>query len=180
MNYKTKILIAVLLIAVAVAARLIPHAANMTPVIAVALVSAVYLGRSYAFVVPLVAMLVADVFIGFYSAPIMITVYSSIVLAALLGGLLRKRNTLEVRIGASLVASTIFFLVTNWAVWQFGSMYADSFAGLMESYTLGLPFYRNALVGDLFYTVTLFGAFEVALFFAKRRVFAQKGTARIS
>lgn len=166
MKHSTKSFIALALILLAVGARLLPHAANMTPLIAVALVSAVYLGRSYAFFVPLTAMIISDIFIGFYSLPIMITVYASIALAVLFGGVLKKHNTLETRIGASLVASTAFFLVTNWAVWQFGTMYAPSFSGLFESYARAVPFFRNALVGDLFYTVSLFGVFESVKYLA--------------
>jgi hypothetical protein len=163
MNTKTKVLIAALLILFGVLLRLLPHAANMTPLIAIALVSGVYLGRSYALLVPLIAMIASDIFIGFYSTPIMLSVYASMALAGLLGFALRDHRRTEARIAVSFTASTLFFLVTNWAVWQFGTMYAHSLSGLVESYTLALPFYRNALVGDLFYSMSLFTLFELVI-----------------
>ena len=39
------------------------------------------------------------------------------------------------------------------------------FLGLMLSYTLGLPFFRNTFTGDLMYTGVFFGAYELALTF---------------
>ncbi|MEN1681974.1 MAG: DUF6580 family putative transport protein, partial [Planctomycetota bacterium] len=36
--------------------------------------------------------------------------------------------------------------------------YAKTPAGLLASYTAGLPFYRQMLLGDLFYVGVLFGS----------------------
>jgi hypothetical protein len=41
-------------------------------------------------------------------------------------------------------------------------MYPKNFGGLMTSYTLGLPFFRNAVEGDLLFTCLMF-ATPVAL-----------------
>lgn len=174
MNNTTKIIAAILLALIGVLFRLIPHAANFTPVVAIALVAGVYLGRSYSLVVPLATMFVSDIVIGFYSLPVMLSVYGSFALIGVFGQLLRKYHSLETRAAMSIAASLFFFLVTNWAVWQFGSMYAHSLAGLGESYTLALPFFRNALVGDVFFSLGLFGAFELALRTRARRVALKK------
>ena len=56
---------------------------------------------------------------------------------------------------------------TNWAVWQFSPWYASNFAGLIQSYTFALPFFRNTLLGNVFYTSVLFGVYEAAIYFAK-------------
>jgi len=46
-------------------------------------------------------------------------------------------------------ASFLFFLISNLGVWWF--WYARTFSGLITCYTLALPFYRNTLLGDLFF-----------------------------
>ena len=60
-------------------------------------------------------------------------------------------------------------MVTNYAVWQFSPWYEKSLAGLLESYTLALPFFRNTLLGDLFYSAVLFGAYEAVVFWVLNR-----------
>ena len=64
--------------------------------------------------------------------------------------------------GASIGASVLFFLVTNFAVWLTSPFYTPDFQGLMACYTAGLPFLKNGLAGDLFYTTVFFGSFYLA------------------
>ncbi len=59
-------------------------------------------------------------------------------------------------IAASLTSSVSFFLVSNFAVWACWHMYPKTFAGLLTSYTMALPFFRNAIVGDLVFTSAMF------------------------
>ena len=48
-------------------------------------------------------------------------------------------------------------------------MYEQTFRGLMQSYEMGLPFFRNTLLGDLFYVALLFGAYELVLYVVRKR-----------
>jgi len=64
-------------------------------------------------------------------------------------------------LGASLLGSILFFLITNWAVWAFGELYTKDVSGLIMSYGMGLPFFRNTLLGDLFYVCVFFGIAEL-------------------
>ena len=169
MSTSAKLAISIILIALGVATRLLPHLWNFVPISAIALFAGVYLGRRYAVILPLAAMLVGDLFLGFYSWPLMLAVYSSFILIGLLGGLVRKYKSLETVIAASIVGSMIFFLVTNWAVWQFSPWYTKDLAGLIRCFTLALPFFRNTLAGDLFYTFILFGAYEGVMVWLKAR-----------
>jgi len=58
----------------AVVMRLMPHWPNFTPVAAIALFGGAYINRKYlAFLLPVAAMLISDLFLGFHSA--MIAVY---------------------------------------------------------------------------------------------------------
>jgi len=77
----------------------------------------------------------------------------------LLGGLLaRKASVLRV-VGASLVASVSFFLISNFAVWTVSrEMYPATWQGLMTCYVAGVPFFRNTVVSDLLFSAAFFGA----------------------
>ena len=62
---------------------------------------------------------------------------------------------------ASLSGSTIFYLISNFGVWAFSPMYAKTFTGLVQCYSLALPFYGTSLMGDLVYSAILFGAYQL-------------------
>jgi len=161
--------------------RLLPHAPNFTPIAALALFGAVYLKKRDGLWVPLAAMAFSDFFIGFYHPLVMASVYGSFILTGLIGiwlkrektklsppyeggarGGFRRLNAWWMRIGCgSLLGSVLFFLITNWAVWAFGELYTRDLGGLIMSYTMGLPFFRNTLLGDLFYVAIFFGIAEV-------------------
>src|SRR3989338_10952628 len=110
------------LVLLAITARFLPHPANFTPIAAVALFSGVYLKKKLSILLPMAAMFLSDLLIGFYSAPIMISVYASFTVSGLLGWWLAKHRGTVTTFGATLASSTIFFLITNWAVWQFGTL----------------------------------------------------------
>jgi hypothetical protein len=59
-------------------------------------------------------------------------------------------------ISAALASSVSFFLISNFAVWAAYDMYPKNFGGLITSYTLALPFFRNAVEGDLLFTSVMF------------------------
>lgn len=162
--------ISFLLVVIGVAARLLPHAPNVTPLTAIALFAATYLGIRYAGMVLLATMVVSDLWIGAYSPGVMASVYGSLIIAAAIGLLVKKNvNVLTAGAGA-LGASVIFFIITNAAVWAFTPMYAHNFAGLMQSYTMAIPFFKNSLMGDLGYTAVLFGALELYKYYASKKL----------
>ncbi len=162
MSKKNIFIFVPLFILLGVAGRLLPHAWNTTPMTALALFASVYLGFEYSIIIVLAAMFISDSVIGFYSLPIMFSVYGSLLLASLLGQYIRKHKNVGSIAVVTFGSSVLFFLVTNWAVWQFGTMYVHSFSGLMQSYMMAIPFFRNSLVGDLFYTGAFFGVCEGA------------------
>lgn len=157
--YRT--LLALALIALAAALRMAPHPWNFTPVGAMALFSgAVFKDRRLAFIFPLVALFAGDVFIGFHKLiPI---VYASFLVNVAIGLWLRDRRSIA-RIGlATLFGAIQFFIVTNFAVWQFLGSYPRTAAGLVACYIAGLPFFGNALAGDALFAALLFGSFALA------------------
>jgi hypothetical protein len=141
--------------------RIIPHPWNLAPVGAMALFSgAVIRNRVMAFVVPLLALLVGDLFIGFHV--LMPVVYASFLLSIAIGWWLRERRTTP-RIGvAVLVGALQFFLITNFGVWMILNSYPRTFSGLVACYVAGLPYFWNTLAGDAFFSAVFFGALYLA------------------
>ncbi|OGY26151.1 MAG: hypothetical protein A2134_00930 [Candidatus Woykebacteria bacterium RBG_16_39_9b] len=159
-QFLDKLLNPTVIILFAVTLRLVPHPPNFAPIAAMALFGGAYLNRKYAIVIPLVVMFLSDIFIGFYSPVVMTSVYGSFVLVGLLGMWLKKRKSPGNVIAAAIGSSLLFFLITNFAVWAAGA-YARDLSGLAQSYVMGLPFFRNTLLGDLFYTGVFFGGYEL-------------------
>ncbi len=164
-----------LMILLAALSRLLPHPPNFTPIGALALFGAAYFHRKeLAFAVPLVAMWVSDLILNnaiyakaypeLYNGFVFIGslwVYLGILVIALLGLWMLKKVNVPNLLGASLMASVLFFLVTNFGCFLVDPMYPKHFAGLMSAYAMGIPFFWNTLLGDLFFTAVLFGGFEL-------------------
>jgi len=157
---KNKI-IPLLLIILGISTRFLPHPANFTSIGAIALFGGLYLPKKYSIILPLIAMFISDIFIGFYSWQIMLSVYLSFALAGVIGLWARMHKTLVNVISSSILISVSFFLITNAAVWYFGTMYSHNFAGLIQSYVMAIPFFKNQLLGDLFYVGLMAGGFEM-------------------
>jgi hypothetical protein len=133
---------------------------NFSPVAAIALFGGAMLGnRITAFAAPLGLMFLSDIFLGFHDT--MWAVYLSLVLVVGIGLILRSRPGILNALVGAVSASVLFFVITNAAVWMNGGLYAPGIAGLFESYAAGLPFFRNSLMGDLFFTAALFGTYEL-------------------
>ena len=159
-----------LLVLFAAFSRLIPHPSNFTPIGGMALFGAAYFTRKYwAVLVPLVALylssLVLDnvVYAQYYEGFVWFShpfVYLAFVLIALLGAGVLKRVTLGRVVGGALGASAVFFLVSNFGSWLGNPLYTQDLSGLLTAYAAGLPFLRNTVMGDLFYSGVLFGVYE--------------------
>lgn len=157
--YRT--LLALALILLAAALRIAPHPWNFTPVGAMALFSgAVIKDRRLAFLFPLLALFIGDTFIGFHK--LIPVVYASFLINVLIGLWLRDRRTVARISLATLLGGIQFFLVTNFAVWQFLSGYSHTVSGLLACYIGGVPFFWNTLAGDALYAALLFGSFALA------------------
>jgi hypothetical protein len=91
------------------------------------------------------------------------TVYAGFVLYAVFGWALLRRTEAPWRIaGVAVLSSLSFFLVTNFAAWYIKALpYPDTLDGLLQSYRMGLPFYRGTLVSDLVFGGLLFGLHTV-------------------
>jgi hypothetical protein len=150
------------MILAAAAARLLPHPPNFTPIAAMALFGgACFASRRLALLVPLAALFVSDLVIGFHGQ--MLTVYGSTALIVMLGTGVRRLPSVVTIGGSSILGSILFYAITNFGVWVGGSMYPHTATGLLTCYAAGLPFLRHAVLGDLFYVSTMFGLFAAAV-----------------
>ena len=149
------------------------HVFNFNAVMSAGLFAGAFLGtRRVGIVIPLIAMLLTDAVIGFYDWHLMLFVYGSLAMAAVIGRWYAKNATLPRFTASVLGGSLMFFLVTNGAVWFFAgdAIYPHTLAGLVQCYTAGLPFYKNTLAGDMLWSVVLFGSYEVLKSPVKRAV----------
>ena len=168
---RTLFIFLLLIIVGSIAVRLLPHAPNFTPMGALALFVGAYLARTHkvALLIPLLAMFLSDLFIGFYDWRLMAVVYGSFLVYTGLGMLVAKRKSIATVFLGSMGGATLFYLTTNFAVWAFSSWYPHTVSGLLLSYTLALPFFKYTIAGDLFFTSVLFGVYELASAFLYHR-----------
>ena len=139
--------------------RIIPHPPNFTPIIAMGLFGGAYLkDKRWALLLPVGAMLLADVFLGFHGT--MIWVYGSLIIITIIGFLLKRGVTLQNGAIATIGGSLLFFLVTNFGVWASGSFYPKTLEGLISCYAAGIPFFGNTLAGSVFYSGLMFFGYE--------------------
>jgi hypothetical protein len=161
---------------IGIISRLVPHVANVAPITAIALFAGAYfLDKKWGMIIPLLALFLSDCILqaqfligkteypGFYKD--MVFVYGAFALIVGLGYLLKNRVTVLSVFGATLGASAIFYLVTNFGVWAATSasselFYPKTLSGLLLCYEAGIPFALRTLGGDLIFTGLLFGVFE--------------------
>lgn len=149
----------IIMILAAALSRLVPHPWNFTAVGAMALFGGAYLpSKKLSLLAPLAALFISDLILGFHST--MIYVYAAFVPVVLLGWGLRSEKSV-IQVGTrSLVASAVFFLVSNFGVWAMEGFYAPTWQGLVQCYGAAIPFFDNQVLGDLFFSGALFGGYE--------------------
>lgn len=139
---------------------------NLVPVGALALFVGSRLRGWWAVLLPLLAMVVSDLVliapvsqIGYASfgwhQPV---VYACFVAYVFIGQLVKEGNLSPLAIGGvALLGGLQFYLVTNFVQWLADPQYTKDLAGMLHCYTAAIPFYRNTLVGDLFFSGLFFG-----------------------
>ena len=148
--------------------RLVPHPPNFAPIGGLALFGGARLKGWQAYIVPLLAMAVTDPILSHiagspaYSALTPI-IYLSFMINVLLGRVCLAKTANPSRIVlVALIASTQFFLLTNFAVWLgAGLFYPRNAAGLITCYVAALPFFGRTILADLFYSGVLFAAYSL-------------------
>lgn len=149
--------------------RVIPHPANFAPIAALALFGGTYLNKRVAVAVTLGAMILSDIFLGFDSMESRLVIYGCFILSVTFGFYIRNHKNVATIVTGSLLSSVIFFLASNFVWLHSTEMYAHTWAGMIQAYTNGLPFFKWTLAGDLVYTAALFGSYEFAKYLAANK-----------
>jgi hypothetical protein len=101
--------------------------------------------------IPLIAMFISDLFIGLHD--LVPVIYLSFILISAMSFYMKSLSFTNVILGSS-----VFFVLSNLGVWYF--YYPLTWAGLTSCFVLAIPFFVNALAGDLFYTSVLQFSFK--------------------
>ena len=139
--------------------RVVPHPWNLTPVPAMALFAGAHFSsRRTAYLLPIAAMLLSNLFLsGYYvTLPFVLGCFA---FSVFLGTRLRDRRDALSIIGAAILGSVVFFVVTNGAHWALTPDYSKTSTGLVACFSAAIPFFRNTLLGDLGFTAVFFGGF---------------------
>jgi hypothetical protein len=164
-----KVVIAIIMIAGV--SRFFP-VMNFSPLAAMGLFGGAYLSKRWlALTLPLLAVWFSDILLNntiyahmnegftfFYQG--WEWQYGAYLAITLLGMLIFRRGVSGPKVlGSSLVASALFFMISNFGVWASGLLYPLTLEGLLACYAAGLPFLKGTLFGDMFYSGVLFGGF---------------------
>ena len=156
--FLAKILVAAALIALGAGGRiLLQDVPNIETIMVVTIMAGAVFGGRWGLVVGLGSVALSDAFIG--NSPILWFTWSA--WAAIgFGSLLLKRSKksswsfVPKAVGTGIGAALFFYAWTNFGVWLIGSWYPPTFAGLIESYAMALPFLRFHLISTVL-TVTV-------------------------
>ena len=140
--------------------RLIPHPPNFTPILGMAVFSGAIINKKIvAYLVPLAAMLLSDLYLGFHTG--MTIIYFTLAICVLIGTFIESRVTILNSILGITAGVLVFYLITNFTVWYGSGMYENSFSGLITCYVMGLPFLQNTFISSLIYGMGAFLIYEV-------------------
>ena len=168
-----ELLVFTLLVALGVVGRWAQPLWNFTPLAAVTVMGAYYFrGLLPAVLVPTSVLVIGDLFLMPHDNWIaQVAVHATAIIPLALGRAARRgsgRAQVAYWSLCGFVPATVFYLMTNFAVWASKSLYEPTFAGLMECYRRGIPFYRWMLAGDLCY-VSLMAACVAAAYLLESR-----------
>jgi len=165
------------LIIAAICYRFLPHVPNFSPLNAIFLFAgATLVGRKYASLIGILALVYLSDFAlnntilrVFYPdvtgivwfGPYMIANVISFAIIFGIGLLIAKKKHLVSIIGGSLLASIVFFLLTNAGSWVFDvlGLYPNNISGLIASIVAGIPYFHNTVIADLLFSGVLFGSY---------------------
>jgi hypothetical protein len=151
-------MLAISLIIIGILLRFTPHAPNFTPVAAIALFGGAYLNKRYALIVPLLLMVISDLFIGMHNT--VAFTWGGFALITVLGFWIKKHKSLSRITVAPLASSILFYIISNFGVWLMG-WYPYTLQGLIKCYVMALPFLRDFTLATVLYSFGFFGVYEL-------------------
>jgi hypothetical protein len=145
------------------------HPPNFSAIDATALFCGAYFSRrSMACLVVLLSVWMGDILLSkivmgqwnlFYSG--FYWQYGCYFLITFIGAALKDKVSPLRLASACLTSSIVFFGISNFGVWCSGFLYPQTVDGLITCYVSAIPFFKNTLLSDLFFTGLLFGSFNL-------------------
>lgn len=156
-----------LLLAIGVVGRWYQMAWNVTPLAAVTVLGAYYFRQLLpAVLLPVSILTVSNLLLPAYPHwQVHAAVYAMTLVPLALGRAARGAQGWKRAMHLAFcgfVPATLFYVVTNFAVWAFTPYYQKTLDGLTECYWMALPFYRWMLLGDLAFLTALVGVLMLA------------------
>ena len=147
-------------------ARLIPHPYNFSPMLAVGIFSGFYFRQFYlGLFIVIFSMFIGDLFLGFHST--MFFTYISLAIAVLIGLYVKHFKFTEI-LFSGLASSVCFFIITNFGAWLTLEMYTKNLTGLLQSYSMAIPFFHNTLISTFVYLFFLKLLFDLSVEYLKK------------
>ena len=137
------------------ASRFIPHPPNFTSLLALSFYVPVLFGLRYIPVL-LISFVITDLVIGYHSGTHW--TWGSVLVIGLMSQYFSKN--INLRLVGSLFGAFIFFLITNFGVWISG-MYSLTVNGLVECYTLAIPFFTYSLISTILFSLLIETSYKI-------------------
>ena len=149
-----------LLLAIGVVGRWAQPTWNFTPLAAVTVLGGFYFRQTItAVLLPVSILAVSDLLLPAHNSwPVQLSVHVMMIVPLLIGRAARNATGWQRPawwVLGGVMPATVFYLVTNFAVWACTGLYDATFSGLAACYAAGIPFYRSMLAGDVCYLTVL-------------------------
>lgn len=129
--------------------RIVPHSPNFTSIIALSFYIPAFMGRKFIFPL-MIGFGIADLILGFHQ--VILFTWGSILMIGFFSKFFA--HSLQSRFLANILASILFFLISNFGVWLTG-VYSYSLEGLIICYTFAIPFFNNTLISTILYSIVI-------------------------
>ena len=145
------------------ASRFVPHPPNFTSLIALSFYMPAIFGRKFIPVL-MICFMFTDLIIGIHNT--VLFTWGSVLIIGLMS--IHFKNGISKRILGSLAGAIIFYLISNFGVWILGA-YEYSLKGIIECYTLALPFFTQTVISTLVFASVIEVLIKI-YYFAKVKI----------
>ena len=165
-NKKAKISIFIALVVISVLSRLVPHPWSFTCIGSVILFSMFFFKNTKISILATVSIFLISDFLlyelsGTPKAGIMIYLCWLFYIPS--SKLINKKYDFKSVGLAGFAGATLFFIVSNFLVWNGSMMYPHTFSGLITCYIAAIPFYINHILGNFIWSFVIFGIYKISL-----------------
>ena len=149
------LIIPVIMLILLVISRMISDIPNFTATIALIIFTGYLIRDKFLGVfIILLSQIISDLYIGIYSS--MFFVYGAYVVIALLTPVIMNKLSFKSILISSLIAPTIFYIISNFGVWIIGHGYPLNLDGLIACYVAAIPFFDETLLSTVIFSITIF------------------------